>query len=606
MSEYARRQAPATKLGRFLRLMGPYERAMLLIGVPVLVLVGLQFITQMAVVAINRSDFGFFNPILYLGLWGAADPAARYGVAGGGVLHWIILGLLIAGIITGLAFWNRAHARKRRDPQLRRGLAEMKSVVEQLGVKQLVLERGPKLAPSLQPDQIVPQRVGYRVGSYRGVDVWTRAEDPTIVIGPSRSGKGFRLLLGWIMDAPGAVITTSVKMDNAKLTMRARQRLGSPVLVWAPGIEGGRELGHTLSWDITEGCVDEGVLIRRINALIPSDAFSGSTSNGGHWDTLGRQLASALFHAAACGGLDVDAIWTWVANPKKALAAVDLIREHPAGIRERADQLEYVLGLPPEQLATSWGVLPTVLAFMDSRAAREWLKPTTEERVDLVRFLLDRGTLYIVGDKNSAPAYVRLVDALLAEIDYITKGLAAASPGSRMDPAVTYVLDELGNLAYQGFYELITAGGGYGRVGVGVFQSRNQLDEFGDGKTGKTLWDAAVAKIVLPGGGDAQSLGEIAELVGKTWVERESHTIGSGQPSKQLSAEREEIFSKDDIRTLDQKYALMFYRNLRAVVPETTPFSEHPRFAECMSDAEQVDDSFRANSIYAEELTSRR
>lgn len=604
MSEHHERKAPATRIERLLRRMSGPERIFVLIGMPLLILGGLQLVTQMAVSGLTGTSFTFLPVLTYLTLWGTANPAAHYGAAGASFLHWFLLSLIIAGIVALVVMRAKAEKSRAANPQLRRGLAPDKDVKEQLSTKQL-LDRGVHLCPSLagqKPHTIPPERVGYRIGSFLGMDVWIRTEDPVILIGPSRAGKGWRFLLGWILDAPGAVITTSVKLDNAKLTMKARERMGSRVFVWAPGIEGGKDLGHMLKWDPVDGCINEEVLMRRINGLIPADSFSGSTSNGGHWDTLGRQISSHLFHAAACGGLDVDAIWSWVGNPRRAEQAIDLIRNHPQGISERADQLEYILGMPPEQLATSWGVLPTVLAFMESRAAREWMKPSPEERVDLARFIVDRGTLYIVGDKMTSPVFVRMNAGLLAELDYITKALAAASPGSRLDPAVTYILDELGNMEYPGFYELITAGGGQGRVGIGVFQSKSQLDQYGDASTGTTLFDAAVGKLVLPGGGDPKALGDMAELVGSISVERESFTVGNGPASMQYSDDRRAIFEKEDIRTLKLDYAFLLYRNLKLVVPKTSPFNEHPRYEECMADAAAIDANFKQNSMYAEYL----
>lgn len=607
MNSSAHNAAPATEFGRMIRLMGAPQRVVVFLMLPAMFLGGVQFVAQGLTLAVmgnrNFERLGIFS---YLGQWVQLRPATNYGQENANLLHWSIAVflLLLVGAVFSLILW--AHMKRVNNPQLKPGLATDKDVRQQLGTKQLVVERGAKLRPSLANTDIQPEQVGYLIGAFKKMQVWLRIEDPTIIVGPSRSGKGFRLLLGWLMSAPGAVITTSVKMDNAKLTMKARERMGSPTLVWAPGIEGGKDVGTILKWDPVAGCLREETLVRRINALVPAGAFGGSTSNGGHWDALGRQLASHLFHAAACGDRTVDTIWDWVSSPKKAEEAVRLIREHPEGMNEHANHLEYVLGLPHEQRATSWGVLPTVLAFMESRAAREWMKPGKGETVDLAEFIVRRGTLYVVGDKQAAPIYVRMIDGLMAELDFITRSLAAASPSSRLDPPVTYLLDELGNLEYQGFYQLITAGGGEGRVGVGVFQSKSQLDQFGEGSTGATLWDAAVAKIVLPGGGDPKALGEMQDLIGEAWYGRESHTVGSGEPSAQYSDEERAIFKKGEIRTLENKYAFVFYRNLRCVIAETIPFSDNPRFAECMADAEAIDVAFRGNSEYRELLSSGR
>jgi type IV secretory pathway TraG/TraD family ATPase VirD4 len=165
---------------------------------------------------------------------------------------------------------------------------------------------------------------------------------------------------------------------------------------------------------------------------------------------------------------------------------------------------------------------------------------------------------------------------------------------------VSYLLDEAGNIEYQGLYELITAGGGRGRVGVAVFQSKAQLQQYGGQDAAETLWDAATAKIVLPGGADARALEDMSKLIGETWVERESHSLGwSGPASVQLSAEKRSIFEASEIRTLENGLAFLFYRNLKPVLPRCSGFDQHPRFAECQADAAALGQLSAEASPYA-------
>lgn len=539
------------------------------------------------------------------GLWGQPDPSLVTGATASGAVHWLIVAGILALIVGAGVTIAVVLVRRAKDPQRLEGLASMSDVSKELGTKQLVTQRAPKLRPSLHGTRVNPHDVGYRVGTFHDEALWIRAEDPTIVIGPSRSGKGWYLVLNWILSAPGALITTSSKMDNAQLTLRARQRRGSRPWIFAPGIAGGEDLGHVLRWDPIDGCIDEETLVRRIKALIPSDAFSGSTSNGGHWDTLGQQLASHLFHAAACKGVDVDTIWEWVGNPQRALDAVRAIREHPEGLLEHANHLESVINTPPEQRASTWGTLPTVLAFLESRTARVWMKPGEDDSFDPVQFILNKETLFLVGDKQTTGGFVRIIDGLLAELDYVSKGLADASPGSRLDPHVSYILDEAGNFEYQGLYEIITAGGGRGRVVVAVFQSKDQLAQWGQDNAG-TLWDAAVAKIILPGGSSPKDLDEFSKLVGELWVTRESRSWGAGPSSVQVSEERRAILEGADIRTMRTGYALMFYRHLKPLIPKLTPFSEHAEFARCQADADELASKMRKQSPFAQAISEHQ
>ncbi len=542
------------------------------------------------------------HPFRIIALWLRSDPTVITG-GSSAQAHWaavLVTVVLMIGVAVATVIMLNA---RRKDPQRKKGLAPRADVLAQLGTVQLVRDRAPQLRPSLAGYDVPPEWVGYRVGVYLGLDLWLRIEDPTIIVGPSRSGKGLFLVLHWILSAPGAVVTTSSKMDNFIYTMRERLRRhpGSKALIFAPGVAGGDAFGQVLRWDPIPGCVDEETLVRRIHGLIPGDSFSGSTSNGGHWDTLGQQLASHLFHAAACMKADVDKIWEWVGSPQRAVEAVAAIRNHPNGLLEAATHLESVINMPAEQRAAQWGVLPTVLAFLGSSLSRQWMKPLPGEEIDLVDFILSRSTLYLVGDKASTGGYKRIIDGLLAEIDYVSKGLADASPGARLDPPLSYILDEAGNFEYSGLYELITAGGGRGRIALVVFQSREQLMQWG-AEVAKTLWDAAVAKIVLPGGGDSDELEKISRLIGDLWSDRRSHTYGSGSPSVSVSEEKRAILEPREIREMIGGYGLLFYRNLKPVIAKLTPFTDHPAYSACDDDARELAEIARKRSPFATKL----
>src|SRR5699024_11296953 len=83
-----------------------------------------------------------------------------------------------------------------------------------------------KQAVTLLPplDAPKPSDVGYLLGRSRGKRVWASVEDSILLVGPPRSGKGLHVVINAILDAPGAVVTTSTRPDNLTATLRARQR----------------------------------------------------------------------------------------------------------------------------------------------------------------------------------------------------------------------------------------------------------------------------------------------------------------------------------------------------------------------------------------------
>lgn len=185
-------------------------------------------------------------------LSGAAQP--QVGIAGGvallfnptnpaevlqapglnAILYWSIAALLLLmlGSAIGWAWarWRRHSHNVDTDPRRLAGTASSHEVVTSASAKAL-LRRAVTLLPSLE--QPKPADVGYLLGRSHGKQVWASVEDSILLIGPPRSGKGLHIVIPAILDAPGAVVTTSTRPDNLTATMRARERVG-PVAVFDP------------------------------------------------------------------------------------------------------------------------------------------------------------------------------------------------------------------------------------------------------------------------------------------------------------------------------------------------------------------------------------
>ena len=190
-------------------------------------------------------------------LFNPADPAGALDAKGlNPVVYWIVTTLLLAALIVGVAWmWIllRRHNRKTEtDPHRLAGIATTHEVKTTASAKAL-LRRAGTLRPSLTTP--TPADVGYLLGASRGTGVWASVEDSILLIGPPRSGKTLHVVVNAILDAPGAVVTTSTRPENLTATLRARRRHGGPVAVFDPqhlaeGIPAG------LRWSPVRGCQD--------------------------------------------------------------------------------------------------------------------------------------------------------------------------------------------------------------------------------------------------------------------------------------------------------------------------------------------------------------
>ena len=113
-------------------------------------------------------------------------------------------------------------------------------------------------------------------------------ERSILVVGPPGSGKGLHLAINAILDAPGAVITTSTKPDNIKATLTSRAAIG-PVGVFDPQGMLGAGFAHQVAWDAIAGCEDPIRAATRAEALAANTGITASGENAvwrGHAKTI--------------------------------------------------------------------------------------------------------------------------------------------------------------------------------------------------------------------------------------------------------------------------------------------------------------------------------
>ncbi len=223
------------------------------------------------------------------------------------------------GIVVAVQFVKHEGRRKADDPTQLLGLADRHDVVAAAGAKHL-LARGSVLRPSvLKP---VPNDLGLFLGTSRRVDCYASVEDSMVILGPPRSGKGFNLVIPFILDAPGAVVTTSTRPDNLAATMTARARRG-PVGVFDPqglarGVSGG------LRWSPIRGCEHPQTAMTRASALCAGAAAGVREAN--FWQQQTEVVVRCLLQAGAVDGRTVSDLYRWSLSPDEAKEAVEILK----------------------------------------------------------------------------------------------------------------------------------------------------------------------------------------------------------------------------------------------------------------------------------------
>ncbi|WP_448233132.1 type IV secretory system conjugative DNA transfer family protein [Microbacterium lacticum] len=503
-------------------------------------------------------------------LLGPGDPAEALDAPGlNAVVYWAVAGVLILG--AGAAGWwgwrmvRNLGQEKGNDPARIVGVAT-RAEVARAGSPQALLRRAGNLRPSL--GRPAPGDVGYRLGLSRGVEVWASVEDSILLIGPPRSGKGLHVVINAILDAPGAVVTTSTRPDNVTATIAARQDVG-PVAVFDPqhlaeGIPAG------LRWSPVRGCTDPLTAMIRAGGLASATGLGkGSVEGGDFWEAKTRVALQCLLHAAALDDRQPADLFRWTLDPAAAGDAVSILAAHPRAAGGWAESLQAMLESDPRTRDSIWQGVSLALAALADPRVLDAVTPGADEQFDPEAFLEQRGTLYLLataaGANNSAP----LVAALIEDVVEAARRLAARSTGARLDPPLLLPLDEIANLSpLPSLPTLMAEGGGTGITTMPVVQSLAQARERWSEHAASAIWDAAIVKIILGGASNSRDLQDLSTLIGERDEITDSTTVGDqGSRSAQRSIRRVSIMPPDTIRRLPFGTALVL---LRAAPPIVT------------------------------------
>ena len=510
-----------------------------------------------------------FNPAAAVGLllgrteWIYGQPEGCD--VGTGAVWWVVgpVLLLVAALAVGsvLAWrrWKQSGAWLRQDILNREGIARRSEILHDFGAR-AVRRRGKFTRPGLDKPRI--EDVAWTLGRSRGVTIHVSTEESMVIQGAPRSGKGLYVVINAILDAPGAVVTTSTRADNLVVTMKARATGSRPVTVFDP--QGMSGLPSTLRWSPVRGCKDPDIATRRALVITADTEMKGENAA---WQKRSLIILQCLLHAAALSGEGVRAFRRWSSSPVLAREALEVLSRPDAALGWQAD-LMGILEDDPRNTSNSWIGVSAAVAPLSSPKVLAALDPLDEsEEFDPKTFIRDRGTLYLIGTRAGAAAAGPYLSALIDDIDNAAREVAFIAPGGRLDPPLSLILDEIANLApWPGLPIALSDGGGIGISTLVVLQSLSQARTGWSIDEAATIWDSAIIKVIFGGGSDERDLRSLAGLLGERSLilNTRSWSAQGRQDGEQIR--ESPVLALHEIRRLPTGTALMLGRRTRPIL----------------------------------------
>lgn len=455
---------------------------------------------------------------------------------------------------------NRSHDRA-TDLDTLPGFARPREIKAVAGKRRILLARAKILRPSLV--KALPGDLGFLLGRSRRVDVYSSIESSILCTSPPRIGKSRYIGIPLCLQVPagGCLLSTNTRPDALAATYFDRiAKEGSTVMVFdcenlAEGIPRG------FRFNLAHGCDDPRVAIRRA-ASLATNAADG-IEGGAYWLGRCQTVIRCFLYAANIAELGAADLYRWSVSPTAASEAVTILQSSP--MAQWARDLDEVVTMEPRQRASIWGLVSNTFMALADEKIIEQLSPDGDE-FDPERFLLEgNGTIYLLGTASGSTS--NFVTALVDAVVDTARHLAAASPGARLDPPLTLVLDEAANFPLPNLDSLLSEGAGSGIFTAVFVQSMAQIRDRWGYEKAQAIWDAASVKLIL-GGSSTKDLQELASLIGDVDVDIDTSTTDheNGGRSTSTSSRRRPVLELSTIREMKESWALM-------LVPRSKPIA---------------------------------
>jgi type IV secretory pathway TraG/TraD family ATPase VirD4 len=274
-------------------------------------------------------------------------------------------------------------------------------------------------------------------------------------------------------------------------------------------------------------------------------------------------IIRCYLHVAALHGKSIRDVVRWSTDPTDPEPVELLRRAEAADVAALgwANELSAAVATDAKTRGARWSVVRQSMSVFFDAGVQEECSPRPGETFDLREFASGRNTLYVLAREGGANPVAPLVTLVVQDMMAGLQSMALKMPGQRLDPPVSFELNEAG-FALSTMVSLPRFMGLMGRYSVGVHVYLRSMSQAQDwwGKDGAaTMWDNSAVRIVAGGGGNVDDLEETSRLLGDIQL-----------PSGESVGRR--VLTAAEIRTLPFGRAVVVARDARPVEVRLTPW----------------------------------
>jgi type IV secretory pathway TraG/TraD family ATPase VirD4 len=501
-------------------------------------------------------SWNFFTLLGDMALRGAPWPPAATGAA-------IVAAILALAVFVGFMAWlARRAANKRGNVAIAHMATRKQSAVLRQKARAKESAQLHPHAESLPAGQSVGRLIGTKKWVLQG---WR--ELGVYVFGPGR-GKTSGIVIRHMIEAPGAAIMTSNKVDGVRETLAGRKDRGR-AFIFDPNRIYRRDFTPDFVFnplDYIENAADA----KELAAIFEASTRKASDRGGdAQFDTTGRDLLAYAFLAAKLANRPLATVYDWIAR-SLGDDIQTILEDH-----DKPGPAATIAGIMLSPEKTRGSVFATAQRMASALADDELLQWTSAEgirRFEPAEFITSTDTLVLLS-KDGEGSGGALLTALVRAICK-TAQRAAESNGGRLTVPLVMELDECANIVK--WPELPSVYSYYGSLGIILntyFQSRAQgIEAFGRDGWG-TLWDAASNRVFGGGVLDDEFLKTIAALIGEhDEITYGSSTSRDGAMSTSTNTRKVNTMDVATLASLPEWRAIVLNSKSRPVMVHTVPW----------------------------------